>query len=51
MRTIRFRDAGGAVHETAVADGSPVESALPPGGILLRPVDPPEVWCDMKGFD
>lgn len=45
MRTIRFRDAGGAVRVAAIADGGPVEDALPPGGILLRPVDPPEVWC------
>ena len=45
MRTIRFRTADGAVHEATVVDGTAVEHALPAGATLVRPIDPPEVWC------
>ena len=41
MRHVRFRDRDGAVREATVPDGDD----LPDGVELLRPIDPPEVWC------
>ena len=41
MRRIRFRDRDGAVRESTLTAGEPI----PDGLALLRPVDPPEVWC------
>ena len=41
MRHVRFRDAAGAVHDATLEKGE----ELPDGVTLLRPVDPPEVWC------
>jgi len=41
MRHVRFRDAAGAVHDATLEKGE----ELPAGVTLLRPVDPPEVWC------
>ena len=41
MRHVRFRDADGAVRDATLAKGE----KLPAGVTLLRPVDPPEVWC------
>jgi len=37
---VRFRAADGTVHEGAFAEGRE-----PSGSVLLRPLDPPEVWC------
>jgi 2-dehydro-3-deoxy-D-arabinonate dehydratase len=41
MRHVRFRDVDGAVCD-ATLEG---DEELPAGVTLLRPVDPPEVWC------
>jgi len=41
MRHIRFRDRDGAVREATVPSGE----AFPDDATLLRPIDPPEVWC------
>ena len=41
MRRVRFRDADGAVRDATLARGE----ELPAGATLLRPIDPPEVWC------
>ena len=41
MRHIRFRGRDGAVCESALSAGED-----PPADVtLLRPLDPPEVWC------
>jgi 2-dehydro-3-deoxy-D-arabinonate dehydratase len=45
MRRVRFRTLEGTVGDAAVGDGQSLESALPEGATLVRPVDPPEVWC------
>ncbi len=45
MRTIRFRSGDGTLGEVSLADDDVLERALPPDGVLVRPVDPPEVWC------
>jgi 2-dehydro-3-deoxy-D-arabinonate dehydratase len=37
---VRFRAQDGTVHEGALAEGE-----IPEGSTLLRPLDPPEVWC------
>jgi 2-dehydro-3-deoxy-D-arabinonate dehydratase len=41
MRRVRFRDRDGAVREATV----PVGEELPGDLTLIRPIDPPEVWC------
>jgi len=41
MRHVRFRDRDGAVREAALSVGE----EIPDGATLLRPLDPPEVWC------
>ena len=41
MRRVRFRDGEGAVRDATLASGE----ELPAGATLLRPIDPPEVWC------
>ena len=41
MRHVRFRDADGVVRDATLEKGD----ELPAGVTLLRPVDPPEVWC------
>ena len=41
MRRVRFRDAEGVARDSTLANGE----ALPAGVTLLRPIDPPEVWC------
>jgi 2-dehydro-3-deoxy-D-arabinonate dehydratase len=41
MLRVRFRDAEGAVREATFESGE----ELPAGATLLRPIDPPEVWC------
>ena len=41
MRHVRFRDRDGAVGEATVRPGD----ELPEDVTLLRPIDPPEVWC------
>jgi 2-dehydro-3-deoxy-D-arabinonate dehydratase len=41
MRRIRFRDRDGAVRESTLAAGE----EIPADATLLRPIDPPEVWC------
>jgi 2-dehydro-3-deoxy-D-arabinonate dehydratase len=45
MRRIRFRTPDGTLHETTVARGVEPTDAPPEGAVLLRPIDPPEVWC------
>ena len=41
MRHVRFRDGDGQVHAATLEPGE----ELPAAGTLLRPLDPPEVWC------
>jgi 2-dehydro-3-deoxy-D-arabinonate dehydratase len=41
MRHVRFRDRDGAVREAALPAGEDVPTDV----TLLRPIDPPEVWC------
>ena len=41
MRRVRFRDAEGVVQESTLERGE----ELPADATLLRPIDPPEVWC------
>jgi len=41
MRHVRFRDGDGQVHAATLVPGE----ELPAAGTLLRPLDPPEVWC------
>jgi 2-dehydro-3-deoxy-D-arabinonate dehydratase len=41
MRHVRFRDAEGVVRDATLADGE----ELPAGTTVVRPIDPPEVWC------
>jgi 2-dehydro-3-deoxy-D-arabinonate dehydratase len=41
MLRVRFRDAEGAVRDATLESGD----ELPAGATLLRPIDPPEVWC------
>jgi 2-dehydro-3-deoxy-D-arabinonate dehydratase len=41
MRHVRYRDAGGAVRDAVLESGE----EIPVGVRLLRPIDPPEVWC------
>ena len=41
MLRVRFRDAEGAVRDATLESGE----ELPAGATLLRPIDPPEVWC------
>ena len=41
MRHVRFRDGDGQVHAATLEPGE----ELPAAGPLLRPLDPPEVWC------
>jgi 2-dehydro-3-deoxy-D-arabinonate dehydratase len=41
MRHVRFRDADGVVRDSTLAR----DEELPAGATLLRPIDPPEVWC------
>jgi 2-dehydro-3-deoxy-D-arabinonate dehydratase len=41
MRHIRFRGRDGVVRDATLRDGE----EAPAGATLLRPIDPPEVWC------
>ncbi len=41
MRYVRLRDADGTVRDATLAKGE----EPPAGTTLLRPLDPPEVWC------